>query len=509
MSRFLDTLIAGELQYFSGGGLVVVLVLFVALRLTLPRSDLGKLRVPLLLVGFHLVFAVANAVTGQNTTGHRVFQLAALLMLLLAIGRMGFLLAIDALLVRRFGRPIPKIFRDILEGLVYTAAILIVLRSAGTQLDTLLTTSALLTAVIGLSLQDTLGNLFAGLAIQAQTPFEVGDWIQYGENPETIGRVTEINWRATKVTTLDDVEVIIPNGPLARLPIHNFTKPTKVSRRSIRVVLPFTEAPHRVRRVIETALVDTWGVLERPIPSVVTEAFEERGVRYWIRYWTTDYEKRETTDGLVRERVWYALRRAGIEIAVPIADLELTQDDETARQRARAEALSRRRKALLGVDFLRVLEEEQLEQLARSTRERPYAPGEIIIREGDSGEEFFIVSRGEVAIAIGKGVDEVEVAHVDAGSFFGEMSVMTGEARAATVRAVTDTLVLVVGRAALQSILEEAPKLAEEISEVLAARQEQLDSASSKPAAPKIADSKVGDRTELLSRIKQFFSLSQ
>jgi small-conductance mechanosensitive channel/CRP-like cAMP-binding protein len=500
-------IVSGQTAAFSAVGLLVAVLLLLALRLTLPRNQLRRLRVPIALVAFHIVCVIGTTLTEDGSLPDRALHLGALLLLLLAIGRSGFLFIVDAMIVHRLRRPIPKIFRDILEGLVYTGAILIVLRSAGAQLDALLTTSALLTAVIGLSLQDTLGNLFAGLAIQAQTPFEVGDWIQYGDESSTVGRVIEINWRATKVLTLDDVEVIIPNGPLARTPIHNFTKPSPVSRRSIRVVVPFTEAPHRVRRVLEKSLVETWGVLDRPAPSVVTEAFEERGVRYWVRYWTADYERRETTDGLVRDRIWYALRRAGIEIAVPIADLELTQDDETARQRMRAEALSRRRKALHNVDFLRVLDEEHLEMLAGSTRERPYAPGELIIREGDRGEEFFIVQRGEVAIAIGEGAEEVEVARVDAGSFFGEMSVMTGAPRAATVRAVTDTLVLVVDKPSLQGVIDESPELAERISEVLAARQEQLDSASSKNQAPKVADD-VTDRRELLSRIKEFFSLS-
>src|SRR5690606_4204865 len=174
------------------------------------------------------------------------------------------------------------------------------LRQAGAQLDALLTTSALLTAVIGLSLQDTLGNLFAGLSIQAQNPFEVGDWIQYGEDERTLGRVIEINWRATKVLTLDAVEVVIPNGQLARAPIRNFTRPTSISRRSIPVVVPFHVSPHRVHTVLLGALRQVEGVLSDPPPAILTSGFEERGIRYRVVFFIGDFARREQIDSLVR-----------------------------------------------------------------------------------------------------------------------------------------------------------------------------------------------------------------
>src|SRR5690606_39397019 len=107
----------------------------------------------------------------------------------------------------------------------------------------LLATSALLTAVIGLSLQETLGNLFAGLAIQAERPFEVNDWIQFDEHRHRVGRVVEINWRATKVETSDRVILTVPNGVLARAPIMNFSRPTALVRRSVYVDAPFDAPP--------------------------------------------------------------------------------------------------------------------------------------------------------------------------------------------------------------------------------------------------------------------------
>ncbi|MGH1344764.1 MAG: cyclic nucleotide-binding domain-containing protein [Nannocystales bacterium] len=507
-SRLASALADGSAFSFSGLGVLTVGLLILALRFTLLRGDRDKLRTPTGALVVHLALVVMGAIVDPASTTASVLKTLAVLFLLLAGARTGFLLVVDNILTRRLARPIPKIFRDICEGLVYSAAVLLTLRSAGAQLDALLTTSALLTAVIGLSLQDTLGNLFAGLSIQAQNPFEVGDWIQYDSDENDIGKVIEINWRATKVLTLDDVEIVIPNGPLARAPIRNFTKPTKMSRRSLFVVVPFSEPPHRVQDVILEGLQHTPGVLRRPAPSVVTSDFVERGVRYWVRFHTDDFERREVTDSLARDRIWYSLRRANIQMAVPVADLELHQDDESYRSAARSEAMARRRAALRNVDFLRDLSDEQVDELVASCRERPYAPGETILQQGDEGDELFIVQRGEVEVLLETDGHSVEVARLGKGAFFGEMSLMTGQPRMATIRTLTETLVLVVSKTPFARVLDGSPELAEQISDVLVSRREQLDSASSKQSAPRVSQASTASRNELLHRIKDFFSLS-
>jgi small-conductance mechanosensitive channel/CRP-like cAMP-binding protein len=507
ITNAVDALLRGDTLAFSGVGLSAAVALIIALRFLLPAAERDRVKVPLGLLVAHLVFVLLTAASEPDGGPAKGFRIAALLLLLICIGRAGFLLLVDSILVRRLSRPIPKIFRDILEGLVYTGALLVTLRSAGAQLDALLTTSALLTAVIGLSLQDTLGNLFAGLSIQAQHPFEVGDWIQTSEDPTMIGRVIEINWRATKVLTLDDVEILVPNGPLARAPIRNFTKPTPVSRRSLHVVVPFSHPPHQVQRVILDGLALAEGLLASPAPSVVTREFVERGVSYAVRFYIEDFERRELIDSRARDRIWYALRRAGIDIAIPAAEIGMSQLDESARQRERAEALSARESALRQVDFLRMLTEEQRQQLAHHSRERFYAPKEMVIRQGEIGDAFFIVLDGELGVFIGKERDEVEVAKLKAGSFFGEMSTMTGEPRTATIKTLTQAQLLMVDKGAFQHILEASPELAEQISEVLIARREQLDSASSKSEARMLTKRPADERKELLHRIRQFFSL--
>ncbi len=512
LGRSLDSVLQGAALPFGGVGALIAVALIIALRLLLPYSQRHLIRWPYRFLVAHLVFAVLAAVTPAGGF-NRLAQFASLLLILVCLGRAGFVLVIDSLLRRRWARPIPKIFRDILEGFVYVAAVLAMLRAAGAQLDALLTTSALLTAVVGLSLQDTLGNLFAGLSIQAQNPFEVGDWIQYNEDPDMVGRVIEINWRATKVITLDQVEIVIPNGPLAKAPIRNFTKPTVLSRRTLQVVVPRDVAPHRVRRAIEMGLRDTDGVRLQPPPDVVTEAFTDYGMRYGVRFFIDDFEAREVTDGVARERIWYALSRAAIDVAVPLYDVAVHPDDEAQRKRAEREALARRLRMLQRVDICRALPPEQQQQLAEAATVRPYASGELIIRQGDQGDELFIVVRGEVVITVDEDEptpagDSMEVARLGVGSFFGEMSMMTGTPRNANVRTLVDTELLVVSKAAFAPILDASPELAEELSEVLASRQRQIESAWSRPASEPLVHDLHDERSgQLLVKIREFFSL--
>lgn len=513
LGSWFQTVVAEGGLPFGGLATVVAAALLLGMRLLLPPAERPLLTMPVRLFAAHLGFVVLGLLASTGAGLQRFAHLGALLALLVCIGRALFVLVFDSVVGRRFSRPLPKIFRDILEGLVYTAAVLATLRAAGAELDALLTTSALLTAVIGLSMQDTLGNLFAGLSIQAQRPFEVGDWIQYADAPGTIGRVVEINWRATRVVTLDDVEVVIPNGPLAKAPIHNYTKPSTFSRRSIHVVVPFSVPPRTVHRTILAALGQNGGEVEgvasEPPPSVITQEFTDRGVRYWLRYYTADFATRESTDGEVRDRVWYALRREGIDIAVPIHDVDVRHAAEQ-RQASLERALERRRRALARVDFCRPLDDAALTTLARSARERLYAPGETVVREKEHGDEFFIVERGELVVHVAQGDNgrPTEVARLRAGSFFGEMSSMTGEPRSATVRTATECELLVLDKAAFQRLLDQSPEAAERISEVLAARQEQLDSATSKASAPMIAIDRSGEKPgQLLGRIREFFSL--
>jgi CRP-like cAMP-binding protein len=365
--------------------------------------------------------------------------------------------------------------------------------------------------------------MIAGLAIQVQRPFDEGDWIQFDAEAKHIGRVVEINWRATKVVTLDEVEVTVPNATLAKAPIVNFTKPTGASRRSLYVQVPASVPPALVQRTILDALPGSLGVLDLPAPSVVNNGLVDGNVEYWVRFFTVLFDRRDGVDGAARDHIWYAFSRAGIPFALPNRNVELREITALSQRTAEEATIVRHEASLATVDFLRGLAPEVRRTLAERARTRMYLAGETIVRQGDESGEMFLVEAGEVAVVVESasasssvealtsadaGAVGKEVARLGVGKFFGEMSLMTGERRTATVRAKIACTLLVLDHAAVRTVLAAEPALAEHISRVIAERQAALTAGDALASAVHRAPASVDVRSsELLGMIKRFFSL--
>jgi small-conductance mechanosensitive channel/CRP-like cAMP-binding protein len=496
----------GDLPSLEPVGLALAVVLLIVLRALLPRGTRGLLVQPLLLLALHVCALLAQRWSPPGAPMRRALEVGATTLLLASLGSSAVVLLLDATSLRRLRRAPPRILRDLTQGVVYVAILLGALHAIGVDPGSILTTSALLTAAIALSMQETLGNLVAGLAIQVQSPFDVGDWIQFDGEAKHIGRVLEINWRATKVITLDEVEVIVPNGTLAKAPIVNFTKPTRASRRSLFVSVPPAVPPHVVHRTILDAISDSFGVLEDPEPSVVTNGFVEGNVEYWVRFFTEEFAQRDRVDGTARDRIWYALERLGASPAAAPSRV-VHMHEASSAERARAErARIERRRALRGVDFLRALSDEQSDALAAGSARRMYGEGEVVVRQGSTSPEMFVVESGEVSVRLERGAPgDVDVARLGAGEFFGEMSLMTGEPRNATVRAATACVLLVIDHDAFRGLLQSVPELAERVSRVIAERQVSL---AGQVAVGAPEPSTVQERSSLLlDRIRRFFAL--
>ncbi|MBK6512973.1 MAG: mechanosensitive ion channel family protein [Polyangiaceae bacterium] len=246
--------------------------------LLMPVGDRRQLRLPIGFFIAHLVMHGVELLLAQGSAIQKAVSLIGLGALLICIGRTSVLLVIDVILGRRLERQLPKIIRDIIQGVVYFVLTLALLRQLGLEPGQLLTTSALLTAVIGLSLQDTLGNLIAGLSVQIQRPFNVGDWIQFDNDPKNIGRIMEINWRATTLLTLDEIEVVVPNGALAKAPLRVFSRPSRVVRRNIFFQTSYEAEPKRVHQVVLEGHPRHAGRAQPP-PNIVTDQVRGLGHR--------------------------------------------------------------------------------------------------------------------------------------------------------------------------------------------------------------------------------------
>lgn len=502
MDKYLDFL--ADTSFAIGGiGTVIVTVLVVLLLLLMPREARGKVRLPALLMLAYVALSLVHRHVSSPTL-HRPTELAGLAVLLLCFARSAFLLVFEWFFKHRLKRQAPRIVSDIVQVLIYFSIALIIFREMGAELGSLLTTSALITAVIGLSLQETLGNLFAGLAIQAQRPFEVGDWIQTAGSDESPARVTEINWRATKLITNDNVEITVPNGLLAKSLIRNFSKPSPSSRRRVQVQGPYDMPPHRVEAALTLAALGCPGVLDQPSPKVWVTQYADSGIEYTLLYWTSDFERRGDIDAEVQRRIWYTLQRAKISVPFPVREVHIQQPNEPALQALELEQSRLRLRLMKSVDFLAGLPQAALEQLAHTSRLCLYACGEEIVRQGEPGSELFIIKSGEAAVLVKQDKNEpVEVTRLGPNAILGEMSLVTGTPRAATVRALSVCAVLVIGHDEFAKVLEHYPDIAQRISEVLASRQAELDQAQESDEQVR----QTRDSIEILGMIRRFFSL--
>jgi small-conductance mechanosensitive channel/CRP-like cAMP-binding protein len=472
---------------------VAIAALLYALAL---RHRQGNLRAwPVAMVGVGLVVDVATPLFGQARFAYLVDTISVILFLWGVI-RIGLELADAA--THRGREHFSTIFRDLLTLTLWALVVMVVLRTFfRIDVSALLAVPAVLTVVIGFALQETLGNIFSGLTLQISRPFEPGDWVRVADK---VGTVHDVGWRATTVVTRAQEWLDIPNAQLAKDLLFNYGKHAVAEEVSIG--LAYGEPPNRVREVILNLLHDVPEVLHQPVPEVLAWEFGDYAIRYRVRYWIGDYGRSEQIHDRVVSGLWYALRRHAIEIPFPIRTLMLRQESRVEE----SEALREIEAELRNVDFLRELSDDEMRILAGAVRVHQFGAGETLVRQGDAGDTFYIIRRGVVEVTTsGAGGKQIHIAELSRSAFFGEMALMTGEARNATVRACTDVEVLEMNRNGFTELFRTHPDAAAQMSEVIAARMSQrrelLDAGNPADGGAH------GRSSRLLARMREIFDI--
>lgn len=363
---------------------------------------------------------------------------------------------------------VPKLLRDLAAVVLVLVAVLMVAELVyGKQPGALIAASGVVAIVLGFALQNLLGDVIAGIALNIEKPFAVGDWIQVGA---TDGEVIEINWRATRLRTRDNNYLIIPNGTITKQEIVNFYFPSRLHALKVQVGVEYGAAPNEVKVVLRQAAVETPGVTARMEPRVRLIQFGDSSITYEIKFWIEDAAARDDVLSDVKSNIWYALRRARMNIPFPIRDVFVHQAAaaDSEEQRRRNIAL----RALRAVELFKALSDDQIANLTVRGRVLRFGRGEIVIRRGDPGDSFFVILSGEASVRLAREDGEEFVANkLRFGDFFGELSLLTGAPRGATVVAETDVRVIEINKAAIGPVLESNPAIAESLSSHLADRQ--------------------------------------
>jgi small-conductance mechanosensitive channel/CRP-like cAMP-binding protein len=495
---------------FTGAGMslvtaLVALGILVFLRRMLPpenRDHGGVLKI-FLAVGALLAFIRLGLLTvgvGRLAMGRLLTMLSTFFVAMGVIGTA--VMGVFEILPRRANIRFPLLLRDLVLVLGFVVVVAGVLGQSGVDVASLVTTSAVLTAILGLALQSTLTNLLAGVLLHVDRSLGVGDWVQFGQRK---GCIMEIRWRSTVLRTTDGDTVIIPNAQITAQEVHNFSRPLPRHRAQVHIGFHYRHPPGDVRHVLVEAARGAPEVLTDQSPDCFPVEFGDHSIVYVLRYWIDRFDRDADIRGEVLSRVWYAAQRAGLEIPFPTRTIHSAPPEDALAAGART--LRERIAVLERVDLFTTLEPAERELLARGLHEKRFAAGELILRQGQAGDSMFIIADGRVQVSLGQDNINSTLASLDAGDFVGEMSLMTGELRAATCTAAVDVLCYELDHATLQRLLTTRPAIADQMSSLLAARQEGLLRKGGEMSAQ--AAARTNDRRRALGeKIRRLFNLS-
>ena len=419
-----------------------------------------------------------------------------------AVARLVFAGALEIPLKVRGKKPFPRITRDFILILCYAILVFIVLRlQSNINLVSLITTSAALTIVLGFAAQSLLSNFFFGLVLQLERPFDIGDWIQVGDY---IGMVTSINWKSTKLLTRDQVVVYVPNSEITARIFLNYSKPDRKVRSKITIGLDYDAPPDLVKKVILEVLHQHQKVLKHPAPDILLITFGDSAILYEIRFWHEKFSKEPEIKSEINILIWYALRRHNIVIPFPIRNIHHAHEERAHQTATREHRCNDMVRMFEKVPVLSPLSPEERAQLAHQVKIEPFGEGEIIVRQQEAGDSLYIITKGSCEVLLESPSRQFkQVAVLKKGEFFGEMSLLTGEPRSATVRTIEDTEVIKIQKDIFSEILTANSGISEYLGQVLAERQQQLARQGGDNSALAAATS-----GGFIQKIKSFFGIS-
>jgi small-conductance mechanosensitive channel/CRP-like cAMP-binding protein len=406
-------------------------------------------------------------------------------------------------------RRIPRIVNEFVAALALIGYAIYRLNAVGVNLAGLITTSAVVSGALAFSAKETLGNLWGGIAIQLEKTCRIGDWVRI----DTVtGQVVSIRWRYMAIATINNETIVIPNGTVMqnRLTVIGRRGEERTAwRRYVPFEVEFNHAPARVIAALETALAHAQipCVARQPAPMVTCTGFKESGVEYSVVYDLTDAAQYWEIDSLVRVHIYAALMRQGLGIPFPRRVIEVRRDE---RPRLAQREIDHRIAALGAIDLFSSLTEAEHAALAQKLTTCAYVPDEIVCRAGEPADSLYLLAQGRVDIVSdpGNGVRH-KLATLAAPAYFGEMGLLLGPPRAATVVAVGETVCYRLDKAGFDEVIRARPALAEMLAHVLAERQAANDAVLSALDAEVLAGRGASRKKDLMRRIQQFFGLAQ
>lgn len=405
---------------------------------------------------------------------------------------------------------LPSILQDVIVFVIYLIWIMMQLHFAGLDLKGVVTTSAILTAIIAFTMKDTLGNLLDGVALQWDHSLKCGDWIRVNDIE---GKVVDIRWRAIFVETRDWETVVIPNTIMMTSYFKVLGERTDEPvqwRRWIKFNIDYKVPPATVIKIAEEAVqtADIPNLTRTPSPNCLFMNYETSYGYYALRYWLTDLAADAPTDSLVRTHLFSALERAGISPALSKQQLYLTKENEKQESHQHEKEIEQRISILKKLNLFSSFNKSELHHIANELIYTPFSRAETITKHGDIDHWLYIIISGTAGVYLKNQDGLTEQAFtLQHGDIFGEMGLMTGEPRTATVIAEDEMSCYRLNKHGFYQVIHTRPEIIEEISHVLIKHKNALDQTQEKLDAESEQLKHQKHHSELVNRIRSFIGI--
>ncbi len=502
---------SGSLLWVAALSVILYVASSIAIGLLAKKSDLLKpigagLKLIVLFVALQVFIHFGAEEHSPRLASHLdfiswlIFTFGALRLALYMYG--------DLFVVRWKKGSFPAAFKNIVIVSVLVVVALILLKEIlNINVTSLIATTTVLTATIGLAFQGTLANILAGLTIHLEKPLKQGDWISAGGHE---GRVLDITLRSTRILTVENTEVFIPNGKVLSEVVVNYSLPNPTVVRKLLVGVSYQIAPNKVKSAVLDVLSSVPGIASAPAPQVLVNNYGDFAVHYEIRYPLADFASHVEVEAEIMNLLWYRFKRQGIEIPMPVRNVIVRQVTPESQKAEREEGAEEILRLIEKVEMLSPVSKTELRKLVGRLNIMPYAAGEVPVRQGDPGDSFYIIKSGRVNVIVEKTSGEsAVVATLGPGNFFGEMSLLTGAVRTASIQVKDDAEFIVIDKESFRSTLASNPSIAESMSHILSERQAGLDAERERLDAAALERRKKDVSGKLLSKMRDFFGLTK
>lgn len=393
-----------------------------------------------------------------------VLQGVQTIIVLVCLAKLVNYLILDVYLRIHTQREVPTFVRDTVRLVVYLAAGIISLRLVfKIDLSAIVTTTTVITATIAFAMQSTLANALSGFSIQTDNLLARQNWISIKEK-NLFGEIVNVGFRYTTLRNLENYLILVPNSVIMQSVVTFHGSKESVNKPAIQVdvMLGYDMPPEKAKSILMQALRDDTEVLEHPEPVVRLITLNDSGITYQLKFWIDDPSGRIRVQDAIYSRVWYSVNRAGYSFPFPHRQI-ISSEAKAPFTFSREHIAEELRQS----ELFAVLEAASITAISEQAPVMVFGPGEAVVNQGDGGSSLFMVLKGSLEVS----VDGLVVGSIHEDSFFGEMSLLTGEPRSATVSALSEVWLAEVTKELMEPILVSNQSVLETLSSILAERE--------------------------------------